>query len=417
MCANPEIADLSDFGNDVGSEGNFWASQNTACTQLAEPIGCPMYTDDPDQFQTWFDKQNEETHEFVAARSAIRCLPALCDLRGNNAEPDYVTHLRSKRLALTLCVALQDRSSIQIDLLNKNAKSYFVEYSRLFDQESERFVKKRGTHSIRCISAAAHIFLDPRGKDWAAWDAQEECARACVLDTNFFIVSESWFSQIMYQEILDDCDHISFEEPLWSNLNTSGIDPLKGILERWSRTLTVNSFWHDWYNGFFKGKPLDWELQRRVALIDDALWEIGPTAVAEEIDKIRAKFNLEKRVKELEDELRRATVNRRGIGGNMPPEPIDDDLIAKELIIVWRPLQDLKDEIAKDEPDATRLQQIIEALITALGTGFAWCLKKGDLIVDTAIKWALPAGGGYLALNPEKLEAVIEAAKKMLGNL
>ena len=27
------------------------------------------------------------------------------------------------------------------------------------------------------------------------------------------------------------------------------------------------SFWHEWYQGFLDGKPLDWELQRRVALI------------------------------------------------------------------------------------------------------------------------------------------------------
>ncbi|MEO1020884.1 MAG: hypothetical protein AAFY56_24900, partial [Pseudomonadota bacterium] len=180
---------------------------------------------------------------------------------------------------------------------------------------------------------------------------------------------------------------------------------------------TVNSFWHDWYNGFFDGKPLDWELQRRVALIDDAIWGTGPIAIAEEIEIIRAKFNLEKRVEELEAELRHATVNRHSIGGNMPPEPMDDDPIAKELVIIWRPLQDLKDEIAKDQPDTTCMQRIIEALISALGAGIAWCLKKGDLTVDTAIKWALPAAGGYLALNPEKLEAVIEAAKTLVGNL
>ncbi len=54
----------------------------------------------------------------------------------------------------------------------------------------------------------------------------------------------------------------------------------------------------------------------------------------------------------------------------------------------------------------------------ALKTGFAWCLKKANLIVDTAIKWAIPAGGtGYLALQPENLEAVIEVAKRLLGFL
>ncbi|MEL6957699.1 MAG: hypothetical protein AAGL89_01960 [Pseudomonadota bacterium] len=376
-----------------------------------------MYTDHPDQFQIWFDQQEEETHEFVAGRLALRCLPALCDILGADAEPDHATYLRSKRLTLTLCVALADRRPRHISLLNKTAKSFLVDHQQIFNGESRRFLKKRGTHSIRCVSQAAHIFLDTRGKDWAVWKAQQECARACVLDTNFSDVYENWFSKSMYQEILDDSRHRSFEEPLWSRLNTSERDPLKAILDQWSRTSTVNSFWHDWYRGFFEGKPLDWELQRRVALIDDALWKNGPSAVTIEIEKIRAKFNLEKRVEELEAELRNATINRHGVGGNMPPEPINDASIAKELVIIWQPLGNLKAEIAKDKPSSTRLQQLVEALSRALSTGIAWCLKKVDLTVDTAIKWALPAGGGYLALNPEKLEAVIEATKKLLGNL
>jgi len=174
-------------------------------------------------------------------------------------------------------------------------------------------------------------------------------------------------------------------------------------------------FWREWYQGFLDGEPLDWELQRRVALIDEAIWEIGPEVVAQEIEKIRTKFELEQRIKELDADLRRATVNRHGIGGNMPPEMLDDAPIAQELVIVWQPLQDLKDEITKDNLDTTHLQKIVEALLAALRNGFAWCLKKGDLIVDTAIKWAIPASGtGYFALNPEKLEAVIEGVKKLL---
>ncbi len=54
------------------------------------------------------------------------------------------------------------------------------------------------------------------------------------------------------------------------------------------------SFWRDWYHGFLDGKPLDWELQRRVALIDDAIWNAGPEAVAKEIEHIKAKFLAEK---------------------------------------------------------------------------------------------------------------------------
>lgn len=53
---------------------------------------------------------------------------------------------------------------------------------------------------------------------------------------------------------------------------------------------SVNGFWRDWYQGFLDGKPLDWELQRRVALIPDDDWEKGPAHIADVIADIQAEF-------------------------------------------------------------------------------------------------------------------------------
>ncbi len=190
--------------------------------------------------------------------------------------------------------------------------------------------------------------------------------------------------------------------------NGLGLLQYFGTEKRWS-------FWRSWCQSFLDGAPLDINLQRQVAMIKNRIWQAGPDAVAEEIEKILAKQNLEDRIKELEAELMRATVNRHGIGGNLPPTPLEDAPIAKELVIIWQPLEDIKGEIASDDPDPIVLQKGIELLVAALKKGFSWCLAKGDLIVETAIKWAIPAGGtGYFALNPEKLEAVIEAVKKLL---
>ena len=58
------------------------------------------------------------------------------------------------------------------------------------------------------------------------------------------------------------------------------------------------SFWREWYQGFLDGKPLDWELQHRVALIPDEDWEKGPEHIAEKIEKIRAAYNSEQAASE-----------------------------------------------------------------------------------------------------------------------
>lgn len=49
-------------------------------------------------------------------------------------------------------------------------------------------------------------------------------------------------------------------------------------------------FFKRWYDGMVRGAPLDWELQRRVALIPQETWEAGADAVAEAIAEIEAAY-------------------------------------------------------------------------------------------------------------------------------
>ncbi|WP_152615671.1 hypothetical protein [Leisingera sp. ANG-M1] len=83
-------------------------------------------------------------------------------------------------------------------------------------------------------------------------------------------------------------EHEVSKKPLhaWENFRRA-----KASLPKWR-------FWIDWYQGFLDGEPLDWELQSRVALIDDAIWNAGPEAVAAEIERIRAEFSASSTVKE-----------------------------------------------------------------------------------------------------------------------
>jgi hypothetical protein len=54
----------------------------------------------------------------------------------------------------------------------------------------------------------------------------------------------------------------------------------------WDADPETWGFWARWYDGMLRGAPLDWELQRAVALIDDSVWKEGPEAVAAKISEI-----------------------------------------------------------------------------------------------------------------------------------
>ena len=70
------------------------------------------------------------------------------------------------------------------------------------------------------------------------------------------------------------------------------------------------SFWREWYQGFLDGKPLDWELQRRVALIPDEDWALGPEHIAEKIEKIRREFDGASRAPKRHEALEPRSVDR-----------------------------------------------------------------------------------------------------------
>ncbi len=206
-----------------------------------------------------------------------------------------------------------------------------------------------------------------------------------------------------------------FETALWANDMPTF---LHNAAQAFSDTApgTPWAFWADWYQGMLTGRPMDWALQREVALIPPEDWDKGPEHIAGKIEGIRRRFELEARIRELEDALLVASQTRHGIGGNLPPEPLETgQRVAKELTFIWAPLQDLKEDVQSETPDKAKIKRILDVLGDALAKGTQWCAAKADLIVDTSIKWAIPVGGsGYLAMNPNKLSAVIEALKNLL---
>ncbi len=182
------------------------------------------------------------------------------------------------------------------------------------------------------------------------------------------------------------------------------------------------SFWREWYQGFLDGKPLDWELQRRVALIPDEDWEKGPARIAAIIEQIRAKFELENRIGELERELELASSSRFEIGGNSPPEPVEDSpKISKEFIVVWEPLQILKEETTGGEPNKGRLTAAIEKLKTVVKTSGVWVWDKTDRAANAAAIAVGTAGGtaliAWLSGHGDNVLKLIEAAEHWLGLL
>jgi len=84
-----------------------------------------------------------------------------------------------------------------------------------------------------------------------------------------------------------------FQGALWVN----GQIP-EGLRQHWEHFEaaapgTPWAFWADWYRGMLTGELMDWELQRRVALIEPDDWDKGPERIAQRIEQIREELGRE----------------------------------------------------------------------------------------------------------------------------
>ncbi|UWQ07346.1 hypothetical protein [Aliiroseovarius crassostreae] len=96
-------------------------------------------------------------------------------------------------------------------------------------------------------------------------------------------------------------------------------------------------FWEEWYQGFLDGNPLDWELQRRVALIPDEDWEKGPEHIARKIEEIKAEYLAEKLP--LAEDL--AFDQNTGTFHTVPREMAKPDLLGATISQVEDALEDV----------------------------------------------------------------------------
>lgn len=181
------------------------------------------------------------------------------------------------------------------------------------------------------------------------------------------------------------------------------------------------AFWARWYRGMLDGKPLDWDLQRRVALIDNAIWKAGPEAVAQEIERIERLFDLEREIAALKDMLPlRSALSSTGLIGDNGGPPLDDGVqraVRGDFVLVWDQIEDLEAEIAKPEPSPGRLKAIAKTLWDVSLRIAAYCGGKIDLALTEAskeagkavVKLGAPIAAASLASQNESIQQVAKA--------
>ncbi|MEO1343698.1 MAG: hypothetical protein AAFV74_06055 [Pseudomonadota bacterium] len=380
---------------------------------------------DREKFEERLKELPQETVVLIAARAAVRSFPILTRF-GEHDENSQTIALSTARAILSSGVAAKFPTAEVMQFTGRAsdaaiAAGVYAGHSHAADavhaavNTANTALTSRVT---RAASAKSAVALAARAATYAAVLPGD-----AVVTGEEIVVDTAYAEAAVRTDALNDVS-LSFDKllsaPAWQNtgepewmVSTVGSrDSLLDAGPEWD-------FWRRWYRGFLNGDHLDWELQRRVALIEENIWEAGPKAVAAEIARIEAAYEVERRAADVEESASTALSERRGIGDNNPPSTIDDALITSDsTTIIWAAAQDLREEALADAPKKSRVVKALSAIVGVLKACGLYVATKVDLALDTVIvetiKAARVIGTGWLALNTETVQNLVQAVVNWL---
>lgn len=216
--------------------------------------------------------------------------------------------------------------------------------------------------------------------------------------------------------------------PLWSVAPINAFSKYDAKARAiWARDPETWSFWTRWWDGVLSGNQLDWELQKQVALIPDAIWEQGPKAVAQAIREIEERFDLRQQVSALRGKLealttalaQQASAHHRS--HNNPPELIDAPAqIMVQVNTLVATLRETELELPKPAPDNSLLSKFAERLRDGALAVMRYCGGLVTTIVAEAAKSVGKRAGdalvAYVALEP-MMKGITSLAEAILTHL
>ena len=236
---------------------------------------------------------NREASLYLSTRCTLRAAPSILELipstRTNTAkrfEPiirgpllyffrDIISSVCAPRFT-GLTVTKKGHPSLSRDLKNFSENNEFFGYSYRTALELVR--EAHGNRDSKLGAPISYAMAQER--------ARVNGPRGPVADS----FTETAFD---YLSLCNGTRRTIFNRPLYRSLPTRKTGEPRGPVALLNFLAELDNewdFWREWYQGFLDGKPLDWELQWRVALIEDAIWERGPEAVAAAIDGIKAEM-------------------------------------------------------------------------------------------------------------------------------
>jgi len=315
---------------------------------------------DRESAAAWLEDKPREVQVAFAARCALRALPGL----GFAGERRFIALGLPVFRALISASVASTASLPEIEAASRKAagdaqnacmmnRDFIFVWAASKAAEAAADSQDLTTHVVDCMASAErfdHSGMVADGRSHSSFDHSQEFRSAATADAG---------------EIDIAGPAAVFDRPLWHrNPMPPGVHKGFDLLGRLLAADTETwGFWREWYQGMLDGQPMDWELQKRVALIPDADWEKGPEHIARKIEEIESTFLAEKLPQAERIEFNPETARFRAV-----PIPVEKaDLLGATLSQVEDALDDALANPSNGLSDRSREARVLRRTVANYG--------------------------------------------------
>ena len=235
---------------------------------------------DEESLGEWLEGRSREESIWIATRAAMRVLPVFWE---------WTFSSKARQGGFTVLPVLRSLLASSVVAVRPS------------EDNKARVSAAQGADETACTSgsaptqAAPYAFVAAQAAANVAVIPEDHAALQAASATQAAIASKyaadaAFAGAAAWNATQADCGHIAVVESetppqLWPQ--TENASEPEWSLVKATATEPEWAFWIAWYQDALDGVPPDWDLLERIALIENAIWEAGPKAVADEIERIR----------------------------------------------------------------------------------------------------------------------------------
>ncbi|MGR3343624.1 MAG: hypothetical protein ACU0DI_10445 [Paracoccaceae bacterium] len=385
---------------------------------------------DREEFENWLKEQTQETCVKIATRAALRVFPFVTHIERDDGRVNQLALLTARAILTSGVAGTMPppgvRAAFAAHLDAVAAAAEFADAVAAADATgAAAFAAYAADQAAHAAAAQVAHAAAAKAADAAAQFAHAACQAAlaaaalAAADVATAGAAAGADTEIDPAKLLETPIWHDPREPDWL---VSALITFDNLLEsglEWS-------FWREWYQGFLVGKPLDWELQKEVVLIENSDWEKGPEHIAGLIEIIRKRRELEAAIAALKEQLtvQRATIEQRS--HNKPPGLVDEHTaVVQQFTIIWDHLEEIENEIAAGEPSVGRLHELLTRTLAYAKAFAIYCASLGDAalkkaaeeIGTTGAKWVIRISAGYFVAQTQPVQSGLQSVGELLKQL